>query len=407
MAVSPAAFFHFLAENTALVLAISERGDVDDAELLALAGRHRSENQAAPAHLGQQIKDLCIVERAAHADARYELSQPVTDLLDWLTRRQRLSSATVLRAYLDDLANVGQELDRAIQGGNPSAATLALRDTEGLVERVRQLSGNNRDSIVTEAQLLRSTNSTTSAVDRFQAVRRLWERYLEPLRQLVEIQGEMEGRLDRIDTMLDEGERRFLAHGAIQRSLVHTAARLNRMRGAAHEDHLAAIVEVAPLYERLQRESRWALGASRALMLLRAEGPSSLDLDRRLGLTGWRTRSLMSDDKLRARLAGLVGYVPQDKVLIATSPPPLAVPLIARDELRASLRAAAPVDDVLAFILNHWSLHSLGAQLRAFGHVAAGTFGPVIVRDDAQVRVYDVSAGRLEAWPLALMEVAA
>ncbi|MBL8841989.1 MAG: hypothetical protein JNL90_10750 [Planctomycetes bacterium] len=407
MAVSPSAFFRFLGENTALVLAIGERGDVDDAELLSLAGRHRSEVQASPAHLSQQIKDLGIVERAAHADARYELARPVTDIVDWLTKRQRLSSATVLRAYLADLASVGQELDQSIQGGNPSTATLALRDADGLVERVRQLSGNNRDSIVTEAQLLRSTKSTISSVDRFEAVRRLWERYLEPLRQLVEIQGEMEGRLDRLDVMLTEGERRFLAHGTVQQAIVHTAARLARMRSAAHEDHHAAIVEVAPLYDRLQRESRWARGASRALQLLRAQGPSALDLDRRMGLTGWRTRSLLSDDKLRARLAGLVGYTSEDTILIGASPPPVVVPLIARDELRDALHAAAPVEDVLAFILTRWPGHSLGAQLRAFGHVAAGAFGRVLVRDDAQARIYEVTAGRLEAWPLAFMEVAA
>jgi hypothetical protein len=191
LATSPNTFFRFLAENSDLVVAIFHQSEVDEAGVLALLDRHRSDDQPTTEHRRRQIEEFGIIERAAHADAVFELSRPVVDLLEWLTRRQRLSSATVLRAYLDELGSSGLEMDKAVRDGDVSAAVLALKEIDGPVERVRVLSDANRESIVSEAQQLRSAASDVSAVDRFTTMRRLWERYLVPLRQLVNVQGEM------------------------------------------------------------------------------------------------------------------------------------------------------------------------------------------------------------------------
>lgn len=404
MAVAPQAFFRFFADNAELILAVYERGPVDDAELRALIDRHRSEVQPAPDHIRRQLEELGIMERAAHADASFELSQPVVELIAWLTRRQRLSSATILRAYLDDINSTGRDLGDAVRRGDSSAAALALRELDASIEKVRVLSEGNRESVVSEAQALRSA-SNVSSVDRFTTVRRLWERHLQPLRQLVSVQGEMELLLDRLQGTLDDGERRFLAHGALQQGFTRTGARLARMRRAAAEDHHAAVTEVAPLYEQLRRDSRWLLGASKALAQIRTGGTGPLAIDKRLGLTGWRTRYLLSDEKLRARFTSLIGYEPKPPPPIGASPPPPDVPLITHAELRATLADAVPVEDVLAFILARWPTHPLTAHLGAFGLVAGGSFGPAQVSPHAGPRVYPLERGHIEAWPLMLREV--
>jgi len=405
MATSPNQFLRFLADNTDLVTTLFDRGEVDEAELLSLIARQRSDTDPAVEHLRRQIEEFGIIEAAAHADATFELSQPVVELLAWLTRRQRLSSATVLRAYLDDIGSSGRELADAVSAGDPSAAALALRDLDKLVERVRALSDGNRESVVSEAQEIRSATDELSAVDRFTTVRRLWERHLEPLRQLVVVEGEMELLLDRLRSTLDDGEQRFLAHGPVQRGFSRSLARLARMRRAAFDDHHAAIVEVAPLYERLRRDSRWLLGASRALARTRMEGTAALRFDQRMGLTGWRTRYLMSDEKLKARLRGLVGYEPHRPPPLAEAPPPPDLPIITRSQLREAVDEAVPIDDVLAFVLERWPDYVLSAQLGAFGHITGGAFGPVVPAPGATSRMYPVPRGSIEAWPLALTEV--
>jgi len=311
----------------------------------------------------------------------------------------------VLQAYLGDLERMSAALDGAVRAGDVATAALALRDGEALVERLRQLAEGNRDAILTESQTLRSQGPDVSVVHRFETVRWLWERYLEPMRQLVDVRGEMEQRLDRVRAILAEGEQRFLAHGPVQRAFARLIARLARMRRTTAEAHHAAVVEIAPLYEQLRRDSRWVLGASAALGRIRTEGAGALDLDRQMGLVGWRPRFLMADAQLRSRLLALVGYQPGGPTTI-TAPEPLApILLIPREALYAVLAAQVPVPDVLELILAHWPQHTLATQIRAFGLVACGGFGPVAVAGSGPRR-YPIPGGCVEAWPLALESLA-
>jgi hypothetical protein len=229
VATSPQQFFRFLAENTDLVLVLFDRNEVDEAELLALIDRHRGESSPATEHLRRQMEEFGIIERAAHADASFEVSPPVADILAWLTRRQRLSSARVLQAYLTDIEQSERELSKAVRTGHPSAAAVALKELQGLVNRVRVLSEGNREAVVSEAQGLRSATEGVTAVNRFCLVGRLWERHLTPLRHVIRVAGEIEQLLHRLRATLDAGKERFLAQRPVHRAFARSLVRLNRM----------------------------------------------------------------------------------------------------------------------------------------------------------------------------------
>ncbi len=405
MATSPQQFFRFLAENTDLVMVLSDRAEIDEAELMALIERHRGSNSPTTEHLRGQLEALGIIERTAHADASFAVSTPVADILAWLTKRQRLSSAVVLQAYLTDIVQSERELSEAVRTGDPSVAAVALKELQGFVDRVRFLSAGNREAVVSEAQRLRSATEAVSSVERFALVVRLWDRHLTPLRHLVRVDGEMEQILDRLRATLDAGEERFFAHGPVHRAFARSLAHLARMRRSAFEDHHAAIQEIEPLYRRMRRDSRWLRGASRALARIRVEGVRPMNFDERMGLVRWRNRNLMSDEKIRARMAALVGYTPPSPVPLAAALPPPKLTIITRDELAVALRSAVPVDDVLAFVLDRWPDHLLVAQLRAFGELTSGTLGPLQAHRPAVSRCYSAGDVEIEAVPLSLPHV--
>lgn len=404
MSASPSQFLRVLASNTDVVMAVFDRGECDEAELFCLLERHRTETSPSTEHTRHQLEEIGIIERTAHADASFEVSPPVADLLAWLTRRQRLSSATVLRAYLDELGHSEVELNAAARAGNASAAATSLRELDTQIERVRSLSENNREAVVSEVQRLRTSAESLATIDRFTEVGRLWERHLMPLRQVVRVQGEMEILLDRLRATLDDGEQRFLAHGPVHRGFSRALARLARMRRAAFGDHHAAIREVEPLYRKVRRDSTWVSGASRALERIRTQGRDSLDLNARMALTGWRTRNLMSDEKLRGRMVALAGYKPSQPVPIAAAAPAPELSIVTRHELMDAVRAEGRIDDVLAFVLRKWPEHSLASQLRTFGQLVAGAFGPMTLAEPSSLRRYNVVGGELEAFPLTLAE---
>lgn len=403
--MTPATFLQFAADRTTLLLALFERADVDEAELLALINKHRTDADPATDHLRRQLEEYGIIERSPIAETSFELTLPLRELFSWLTHKQRLSSATVLRGYLDDLKAEAKDLETAINGSDANMAMLSLKGIDGTIDRLRSLSMANRESTISESQALRSAGYGISSVVRFQTVRRLWERFLEPLRQLVDVKGEMEQRFESLRAVLDDGERHFITHGAVYRAFARTIARVTRLRRTALEDQRSSVQEVAPLYERMRRENLWVRGASSALQRIRKEGISSLGIDNRLGILSWRTQFLMSDEKLRARISGLVGYCPSGRAVIGDAPPPPPASFIPQAELRAKLKAALPVDDVLAFVLSSWPDLPLGPQLRAYGQVVSGEFGPIEAGEPKAEKTYAYKSGRIRAWPLKLMRV--
>ena len=139
-------------------------------------------------------------------------------------------------------------------------------------------------------------------------------------------------------------------------------------------------------------------------MRIRVEGVKPLNLDERMGLVGWRTRYLMADDKIRARMAALVGYTPPVAAPIATAPPAPEMPIITREALGQAVAEETPIPDVLAFVLDRWPAFPLEAQLRAYGELASGRFGPLEVIEPSEPRRYRAVGAEVDAVPLSLLE---
>jgi hypothetical protein len=406
MAISPHAFFQFAARHEGLLVELFERNAVDEGLVRALIERHRSADDPAPEHVRQRLEDLELLRPSPEADHTYELARPIAELLAWLLKRQRVAGAEVIRGHLAALRRPTEELERAIQGGEASTALFAARDLDHSLDSLAGLSEANREAIVSQVQDVRTGAEHRSAVERYEIVRRLMEGYLEPLRQLVEVHGPLQHQLDALGDALARAAARFTAHGPLLRGLRRASARLASTRLDLEQDLLAALNEVAPLYDRLRRESLWVRGAALALSRVRREGIAALDLDARLGIAGWRPRSLVSDEHLRARFAALVGYQPAGAHEIGAPQRAPALALIAREELRDALVKAAPVEDVLGFVLIRWADAPLRTQLRAFGRVVSGEFGNVRRDSGPGERTYRTSSAELHAWPVRLAEVA-
>ncbi len=402
MAVSPHAFFQFASQNDALLVDLFDRQAVDEGLLHALIERHRGEDDPSPEHIRRRLEELDMLRPAPDADNVFELSRPIAELLGWLLKRQRIASTEVVRGHLAALDRLRAEIESAIEVGEVSTASFAVRDLDHSLESLASLSLANREAVVSEVRTVRTGAETMTAVERFEIVRRLMEGYLRPLEDLVAIHGPVQQRLDALQHVLATTATEFAAHGPLTKSVRRAEARLTRIRGDIVADLLTALHEVAPLYERLRRETFWVRGAALALSAIRTEGAAALRLEARLCIAGWRPRSLVSDERLRARLAALVGYEPAGRYEIAPSQTTPPQPLIPRAELAAALFERAPIDDVLALVLEHWKDAPLKTQLRAYGRIVSGEFGRV---DTSAKRPEQRYAGRdveLRARPVRL-----
>ena len=216
---------------------------------------------------------------------------------------------------------------------------------------------------------MKSNRGRRSARERFEIINRLWTRYLEPMRDLIDVKKAMDASLDDLERSLLVNAKTFVIDGSLAREFSRCRARLLRLRREITEDFSESVREIEPLYRSLKRESELVRGASLALEKLDRSGVVSLQVPELMALPICRIEGLFSDTFLESYLSGIKGYEPgQPQPLVATpeAPPPEC---ILPSALFARLAAALPVDDLLAWLLAEYPEAGVGELVRAYGRI--------------------------------------
>ncbi len=375
--INPQAFFRFAAEHTGLLTDLYyNAGGISEAGLQSLIQRFSRPDSPSTHYIMDQLLNLGILETMPAETAVLEMTQPVRRLMAYLLRQQRLTSVGVIQAYLREMDSLSKELEGFIASQKAHAAARSLDEISDLLERLRTDSRNNRDAITTEAIKVKVNRERLSVRARFEIINRLWKRYLEPLRDIIDIQKAMDAVLDRLERLMADGMRAFRLDRIMEREFRATAFRLLRLRRSVKEDYLESLKEVEPLYQSLRRDSVLARGASLALERIGKKGLKASGAGPFLAISAWRTEGLIHDEAMRAYLYGLKGYQPK-------SPPPLPAPaeaekepFILPQELFSNLASSIPVTDLMAWLIKTYPAMSLAELLRAYARIIfSGRFG--------------------------------
>lgn len=404
MITDPQAFFRFVADHNPLVTDLYYRAEgLSDLDVMALIARHEEPGAPNASHVMGRLAGLRIIEQIPGETARWEMTHPVRALLRFLLHEQRLTSVAVIQAYLDDLEINRKTLENSIASGDRGAAVLGLREMAESVERLRQDSADNRTAIIEIVMKTRTNQDHIRAFERFGIINRIWERYMDPMRDLVDVRKSMEALLDGLDRLLYAGTLKFHGSPDTAAAFSGSRARLLRMRREVAADFHESLREIEPLYKSLKRESELARGASIALAQISKIGVASLDLDKRMGLQTWRVEGLLSDADLAARFHELCGYTPGEAPLVtgieASSPDDIVDPL----GMLQSLRASLPVTDLLFWLEENYPKHTLTDILRLYG---AAFSAPSIELNFGSTRAdYRIAGTSVSAVPVSVLEV--
>lgn len=401
MTSNPQAFFRFAARYYPLLIDLFYRSEgVTEADLCDLISRSRSEGDPAPSHVSDQLLAFGIVEPIPDATATFELTSPVRALLSFLLREHRLTSAKVIQGYLSDMEQLRTELDGAARQDLGNQAARALADISQLLERIRQDSHANREAIIAEVLKLKSNREKRSTRERFEIINRLWSRYLEPLRDLIDVRQAMDTDLEDLARVLAAASVSFQLDGALSREFSRCRARLLRLRREVAEDFRESLREVEPLYNSLKRESELVRGASLALERLDRQGLASLDLEELMGIPVWRIEGTFADTSLEGYLLGVRGYEPVEAPVLPTGTVGMSLQVILASDLLARLSASLPVDDLLEWLLSTFPEASLGELLRAYGRIFLGE--DIHLQFATEERRYRVPGAAIVARPVRL-----
>jgi hypothetical protein len=370
MAANPQTFFRFAARYYPLLLDLFYRREgFTEADLRNLIEGLGSDGDPGPATVIDQLLSFALIEPIPDATASFELTAPVQNLLSFLLREHRLTSTKVLQVYLTDLDDLRAELDGAGNQQLGHQAARALNDIAQLIERIRQDSHSNREAIIGEVIKLKSNRDRRSTRERFEIINHLWSRYLEPLRDLIDVKKAMDAGLDDLDRSLNANGRVFALDGALAREFSRCRARLLRLRREMTEDFYESIREVEPLYTSLKKESELVRGASLGLERLDRVGLASLGLQEMMAIPVWRIEGTFSDTSLGSFLHGIKGYTPGIAPPLVETGEDSRPEFILPSELYARLEAALPINDLLAWLVDNYREAGVGELVRAYGRI--------------------------------------
>ncbi len=370
METSPAAFFRFAAEHHELLVDLFRRRSFTEGELHEVIRRHERPTHANTVHVAEQLQSLGVIEPAPEATSRLEITRPVASFLEFLLREHRLSSANVIQGYLADLSELSTELEHAIRMKHDHGVERALQEVADEVDQIRQDSHANRVGITDEALKLKTNREHRPARLRYETVNRLWDRYIVPLRDLLDTSKAMDAALDRLLLIVQEGQTVYEGDSSMAREFASLRARLIRLRRDAGADHVESVKEISPLHESLRRDTLLVRGASTALERLGREGVTALDVFD-LKICSWRREGLLRDAAVEAFLRNISGYEPAPPGPLPEMPTSELPATISDADLHERLSAAGIIPDVLGWLTRQFPTVSLSEILRARASVGA------------------------------------
>lgn len=397
--INPRDFFRFGFENFSLLKNLHARKTVNDAELRQLIMRHRTAGSPAVDYIAGQLTSLGFLEVAPHATASREMVPAVSRFLNFLLRQQQLTPIAVIRSYLEALEQMGHDLDRAIGGKEAGNALRILNECSEVIERMRNDSADNLEAIIRQTLAIKSNLERRSVRERYMIINRIRERYLVPLREIIDIKKPMQHSMDQMHRLFREGKQVFIANGPLADEFSRADSRLLRLRKSVRSDFMESGREVEPLYRTLERENRIVKGASRALEIIDREGLKNLDLD--FSITFIRREGMVADDRLESYFHKLAGYVPAPPSAIEDAvPDSIRVDFIDPDQLREKIRNSLPINDYFAWLLDTYAAEPLEIILQAYVDVLDSQEYTVRFKDEA--RQYALRHYTIQACPMAV-----
>lgn len=406
MRVPPKPFLDFCARHVPLLRALTDDVEWTEPALLDAASRHREEGDEQPETTVRKIIELRVMVNTEPGADTFELAEPLRRLLDYIFDEAMPTTPEVIQGYVASLSTVSQRMERALKDDDMATTALALQEVNDTLRRIHRDTEETRARILSEVALFKTTRRQFSVRDKFQRIVHWMQRYVEPMGDIIRVDGEMEAAFGETARVL---------------RLAHESA-LTPEAVAARQLHLLRVVEkfalrvfqqcrreLQPLYDSLRRASLIADGAALALARLQKDGADGWVRACAPGFALLRFRHAPADTAFALAFARL------------TEGPPPAPPIVRRpvsglepegkrrrawlDSVLAAAEAETPLADTLDWITSRHPDRGTTEVLAAFTRLFFNSRFRASF-DDAPSRLYPTADGELRAHPAALQRKA-
>ncbi|PWQ92539.1 hypothetical protein [Leucothrix pacifica] len=204
----------------------------------------------------QQLLNYRLIVESNDYEPRYSLALPYREFLEYLYQESQPVNSAVIQGYIGALDQRIQDLIRAYDDESEALTLRFLKRLGREIDNIGQTSSRNRLGVVSEVRKLKLNDEKLSYKERLSESNRLWDEYLEPLREMISPSGSFGMIMERLKQTLEIGEAKFNGQTELRQLFLQSRARRVQLNEQTRLDLNEAQQELMPLREKLAQESR-------------------------------------------------------------------------------------------------------------------------------------------------------
>lgn len=309
----------------------------------------------------------------------FQLNSAVLDFVRSLTHEHELELSEVFKARVNALRDQTENINQGMANNDLDRVRRAAANLSELVRLMLKQLHQDRHAVLEIAEKAKSSDNRMPLAHRYQMVNEKYDRYIEPMNQLIETsrEGLFYRYLEEAEKALDIARDTLSIQGALytHRSLVkQTAYLVKELRSSAREVLQQCVNTLLPLRDELRQESKLSSAISAILGQVRKRGSVEALQPRQsdLKLPVWHTIRffrLHAGDEVREWIAHFKNYQPVAVAFpedIEASFQGELIEFVDEAAIRTQLQQALPIMDLLLWLHEHHSHLRDSTLLRLF-----------------------------------------
>jgi len=361
--------------------------DGDTVSRVALA--HASQDRAAADDTVRTLISRGILVVVSGRD-EFELHGPTRDFVLSLAQEHELGLADTIRVEVEEMHRLGDEIQAALAQDDLSGLLHPLGKLGNRMQRISLQLDHDHQAILNIADRAKALPVGTPLADRYREVLESFDRYIEPMTQLLQRdESGFAALTERIEDQIIEAERLCERRGALvsqRRSLSGTAYALRTLRANARERLAQCTETLLPLREEYLRNSAFAISVANLLSIVRKRGLRVAIPKDRLHLGGGsRSNRVVPGRFTKAYMADLIRFTPAS-VAFPEAPegPPTLQKRLRLEDVLDLVRAELPIPSLLPWLRDRFPEQGEKDVLRLY-HELIRHFGDLAqLQDDPQ-----------------------
>ncbi|WP_136799689.1 hypothetical protein [Desulfosediminicola ganghwensis] len=406
MALEYKAWWKLGLENYLLMIDLYHfAGDLSEADIFNFIRKYnRGDSTNKPRNIFFQLVRQKFIQQVPGATNFYEVQPLTREIVEFLEREHRFTSAKQIKVYLEELDLHRQELEKAFKDGNDVRIDNYLRDLTNNIEKLRQCSNGNRLAIINEVTKIKINEKHESSAVRYEKVTDTLHRFITPLEEMVIVDGTVDRSLQQLQVLLEHAQHEYILDRDQKDKTRRVVLQLPRVRSDLKNSFRESLDEVTPLLKSL-RANLFGRGVSAILKKVDKEGPAALDhvvnkLD--LPSTVFKT-ALFQDLKLLDFMKEAKGYEPSHPPRINHDEHnEVRVSAIIQTQLLKQFRKALPVEDSFEWVMDRYHGEDPALLLQAYKILIDHSLDPIYKEE---IKTYKIKGYLVHTLPIEIKDL--